>query len=368
MSRKKEPPSTDYCAQIVSHIDHYTESSNFVCFLCAFETNIPTEIVEHLQQEHSFVFSDLVHTPLIPNYLDYWRIHLPPLVSVPNTPYQTIDPESQEEINLKALLHKMRLERVMQEHEMERTEVKNGLQCLFCNDEYTGTWHSYLQWLFETHQFNPGRPSNLVFIPEMIQFLRDELNSNTCIFCKSVFPNQRKLKSHMRKKKHMRIPTDPIFDRFYMVNYLELDGYCDENDSDDDDADRKLSLEEAAADFNETEVNETTCMICDATFCSPEDAILHMKMHHSFNIYDVRKALQNDFYDSVRFVNYARYLKSKNKCFVCSEDVEGSYEEHIESHESKIPNCLKNIVGEDQLLIPFIDGDPMLTELEDDIE
>jgi hypothetical protein len=113
-----------------------------VCFLCAFETNNPTEIVEHLQQEHSFVFSDLPHTPLLPSYLDYWRIHSPPLISVANTPYQTIDPESQEEINLKVLLHKMRLDRVMSEHEMERTEVKEAIPCLFCNDEYTGNRQS----------------------------------------------------------------------------------------------------------------------------------------------------------------------------------------------------------------------------------
>lgn len=366
MSRKKEPPVTDAATEIVNHIDRYTESSNFVCFFCAFETHIPEEIVSHLEKEHAFVFSDIAHTPLIPNYLDYWRIHTPPLVQVPNTPYQTIDPENHEEVNLKAVLHRMRLEKVMCEHEMERTE-EHEMQCLFCNDQYKGTWHNYLQWLFETHQFNPGRPSNLVFIPEMIQFLRDELNANTCIFCKSVFPNQRKLKSHMRKKKHMRIPTDPIFDRFYMVNYLELDGQWEENDSDDD-TDKNLTLEEAAADFSETEVNETVCMICDSTFCVPEDAIRHMKLHHSFNIYDVRKALDNNFYDSVRFVNYARYLKSKNKCFVCGEDVIGVYKDHIESHESKVPTCLKNIIGEDQLLIPFIDGDPMLTELEDDMD
>ena len=366
MSRGLHPP-LDFETEIRGHIDHYTESDNFVCFLCAFETQDAVEILNHLKDKHNFVLSDIKHTPLIPKYLEHWRFRPPPLVKIPNTQLETIDPDNEDERHLKMALHRMRLEKVMHEHEWERTCLQEPITCLFCADEFTGTWHGYLQWLFEKHTFNPGRPPNLVFIPELVELLRKELNANTCIFCKSVFPNQRKLKSHIRKKKHLRIPNDSMFDRFYMVNYLELDG--DWQVGSDDEALEMEPLEAAAAeDFSDTEVNETVCLICEAVFPSPSDAIRHMKIVHGFDINELRKRMKYDFYNSVRFINYSRYMKSKHRCFICGCDVDGDYAQHISLHDEKIPDDLSRVIAEDQLLIPFIDGDPLLTELEDDID
>ena len=364
MSRGICPP-LDFETELRGHIDHYTESDNFMCFLCAFETHNPVEVLEHLMTEHKVVLSDIKHTPLIPQYLEHWRFRPPPLVKIPNTHLETIDPDSEDERYLKRVLHQMRLEKVMHEHEWERTCVQKQITCLFCADEFTGTWHEYLQWLFEKHTFNPGRPLNLVYIPELVELLRKELTANTCIFCKSVFPNQRKLKSHIRKKKHLRIPSDPVFDRFYMVNYLELDG--DWQSGSDDEACQMEPLEVAAADdSSDAEVNETSCLICDAVCVSPTDAIRHMRLVHGFDIGELRKRMRYDFYNSVRFINYARYLKSKQICFVCQEHVDGDYAQHMTIHDDKIPTDLSHVIDEDQLLIPFIDGDPLLTELEND--
>ncbi|KAH0803448.1 zinc finger protein [Histomonas meleagridis] len=255
----------------------------------------------------------------------------------------------------------------MVEHEKEREE-KSEMKCLFCNENFRGTWHEYLQWEFEEHQFNPGRPSNLIFIPELIALLRKQLDSNICICCGAQFPNQRTLRSHLRKKRHLRIPNDPSFDRYYMVNYLELNGRAPIDDEDDDLNAEMQPLEIAAADFNEIEVNETYCLICDNVFRNPEDAVRHMRQAHHFDLNDVRKLLKWDFYNCVRFVNFARYSKSRNHCFVCNGEVDSDYVKHIESHKDKCPMDLKKFVGEDQLLIPFIDGDPLLTVLEDNVE
>ena len=128
-------------------------------------------------------------------------------------------------------------------------------------------------------------------------------------------------------------------------------------------------LEAAAAeDFSDTEVNETVCLICEAVFPSPSDAIRHMKIVHGFDINELRKRMKYDFYNSVRFINYSRYMKSKHRCFICGCDVDGDYAQHISLHDEKIPDDLSRVIAEDQLLIPFIDGDPLLTELEDDID
>jgi hypothetical protein len=363
------PPDADVLAmaqEFGNHLDRYEPTELFVCIFCSFDDPNPVPLLAHLRTAHSFTLTDLRRIPLLPKYLDYWRIHAPHLIPSSTSGLATIDPDDPQEQQLRASLHGLRLEAVMQEHEAERTVPQAALPCLFCPELFDGTWHDYLQWLFEKHQFNPGRPSNLVFIPQMVQCLRDELDNNICMFCKAVFPNQRKLRSHLRKKRHMRIPSDRAFDRFYMVNYLELDRQWEEDAEEEDDLDEMEALEVAAADFDEIEENETVCLVCDSALPTPEEAVAHLRALHGFEIREVRAALDRDFYDSVRFVNYARLMKSQNRCFVCGADVAGDYAEHVEAHESKVPVDLGQIRGDDRLLIPFFDEDPLLTELEND--
>jgi hypothetical protein len=347
------------------HLDHYNPSDIFVCLFCAFEDSNPLTLLTHLRTAHSLILTDLRHIPLLPKYLDYWRIHVLPIVPVSATDFVTIDPNHPEERQLRISLHFLRLDSVMRAHEAERTIPQRGIACLFCQELFDGTWHGYLQWLFETHQFNPGRPSNLVFIPELVERLRGELEVNVCMYCRAVFPNQRKLKSHMRKKKHMRIPADHEFDRFYVVNYQELDGRFDE-DGDEEETEEMEELEKAAEGFDEIEVNETVCLVCDMVMMTPEEAVGHMRDLHRFDLAEVRRALKREFYDCVRFVNWSRWQKSEGRCFVCGMNVAGDYTAHIEGHERKIPEDFQAFRGNDQLLIPFFAEDPLLTELEAD--
>jgi hypothetical protein len=350
-----------------AHLDHYGPTDSFLCPFCDVESNNGDFIFGHLRECHNFVLANVLRIPLIPEYLKYWKTHEPPLVLCRDH-LRTIDCNSKEDQELRAALHKRRLEKIMEEHEIERSVVQSNMKCLFCNDVFEGTWHEYLQWLFEKHQFNPGRPANLIFIPDLVDVLGHELDSNICIYCKSVFPNQRTLKSHMRKKKHMRIPSEsPIYDRFYVCNYLNPDGKGDVESESEYEEESEESLETAAEDFSDVEINETVCLICDSIFENPLSVIMHMREVHKFNIAEVTKALGNDFYDSVRFVNYSRFLKARNRCFICGHDVDTDYVMHVEAHANKVPDDFGMIKGEDQLLIPFFDEDPLLTELENDI-
>ena len=304
---------------------------------------------------------------MLNKYLQHWQTHVPPLIELSKNGkvFNSIDITSKEDSELRQNLNQLRLENIMPEHEFERTVKQEKIPCLFCQSDFSGTWHEYLQWLFEEHQFNPGRPSNLIFIPQLINYLKNKLDNNICIFCGTQLPNQRTLRSHMRKNKHMKISNDPYFDKFYMINYLELDG-PPPRDDDDDDHGVMESFEEASKDFDETEVNETQCLICDCVFNSPEDCVYHMKMDHGFKLSFIRDSYKGDFYNCVRFINYIRYNHSQGICFICNETVEGDYAEHYMSHREKIPLHLPNLKGEDQLLIPFIEGDPLLTALEED--
>ena len=207
-------------------LDKFNEDNNFPCIFCSFESNKIYDCLIHLLVEHNFLFENINKIPLINLYLNFWRTHLPPIIEIKkfNLFFQSINILNEEDIKIKKDLHFLRLEKIMNFHENERLNIQENISCLFCNKLFKGTWHEYLQWLFDEHQFNPGRPSNLIFIPQLIEFLQNQLNNDICIYCNLKLPNQRKLRSHMRKKKHMRISSDSFFDRFYMINYLELEG------------------------------------------------------------------------------------------------------------------------------------------------
>ena len=44
-----------------------------------------------------------------------------------------------------------------------------------------------------------------------------------CLYCEKTFKDMPTLKEHMRKKQHKRVnPGNHVYDKYYMVNYLEL--------------------------------------------------------------------------------------------------------------------------------------------------
>ncbi|KAH0789846.1 zinc finger protein [Histomonas meleagridis] len=305
---------------------------------------------------------------MLPSYLQDWRIHSPPLIEakIYGSVKQTIDPTSPEEKSLRRLLHKMLLDRTMAQHEYERTTKIDNIPCLFCKDSFSGTWHQYLQWLFEVHRFNPGRPQNLVYIEDLINHLRSKINSNRCIHCDQHFDKPHLLRAHMKKKPHDKIPDSRYYDKFYMVNYLEEGKKWQDIAQDGDAEGGPESIEEGLKDFGDlSEGEETKCLICDLVSFSPRETIMHMRRYHGFYMNEIKNAVGGDFYKLVRFVNYARKMKNEKRCFVCAQPVLGNYAEHIHLHDSKVPNNLPQFVDDKELLIPVIPSDPLLTVLED---
>lgn len=44
-----------------------------------------------------------------------------------------------------------------------------------------------------------------------------------CLYCEKEFPDRQTLKDHMRKKQHRKLnPDNSVYDKYYIVNYLEL--------------------------------------------------------------------------------------------------------------------------------------------------
>lgn len=353
-----------------AHMGNYTNQDNFLCIFCSHETNKPLDCLIHMKEEHNFLITNLPALSLLNKYLDNWRFHPQPFIQsvIYGQNVQTIDPDNEEEIELRRMLHKMRLEQVMQEYEIERTKKIDNIPCLFCKNKFSGTWQEYLQWMFEQHRFNPGRPQNLIYIPQLIDHLRNQINNNICIHCQQQFNKPHLLRTHMKKKPHDKIPDSRFFDRFYMVNYLEAGKKWQdiEQEGEIDDDESKISIEEGLKDFDDdTVVDETQCLVCDTVLSRPEFVIDHMLRYHRFDLRDIQAALDKNFYKMIRFINYARSMKKDNRCFVCRCKVTGDYAEHIHSHDNKKPADLTLIDSDDQLLIPVIKEDPLLTVLED---
>ena len=348
------------------HLDKYSNDTIFQCIFCDFETNDPLSLLYHLNDKHQFIIYKITSLSSLNNYLNHWRSHLPPLIDYEFSGIlkKTIDPNDINEKNIRSTLHKMRLDFIMNQHETERTEIIQNIPCLFCEKKFTGTWHQYLQWLFEEHSFNPGRPANLVFIEEFIKNLNSFINKNICFHCYQQFSSKQLLLNHMKKKPNSKIPTETRYDRYYMVNYLEEDRKWLEL-SNEIEEDIIESLEEGLKDFDETEIIETSCLICDSILQNPNEVIHHMNTFHNFHFEDIQKTLNNDFYKLVRFINYCRKMKKDHKCFICNQNIFDDYSKHINNHEKKIPNNLLDIINNDDYLKPILESDPLLTILEE---
>ena len=56
-----------------------------------------------------------------------------------------------------------------------------------------------------------------------------------CLYCERTFRDHATLKDHMRKKQHKKInPQNKVYDRFYVINYLELGKSWEQVQSEDD--------------------------------------------------------------------------------------------------------------------------------------
>ena len=67
--------------------------------------------------------------------------------------------------------------------------------------------------------------SSVYFFANNINKIKSK-NSLQCLYCEKHFPAPAVLRKHMRKKKHFKINArNKIYDKFYIINYLEPGKY-----------------------------------------------------------------------------------------------------------------------------------------------
>ncbi|EEB06242.1 hypothetical protein SJAG_01284 [Schizosaccharomyces japonicus yFS275] len=203
------------------------------------------------------------------------------------------------------LAQKNALNRVLQDQQEERQKGETlKLSCLFCPTKHL----SRLQWFehsFKKHDFNIGRPDNVVYLNEFIDLVKIELNDLSCICCHSRFSSRHLLLQHMRQKRHFRVdPKMSNFDKFYVVNYLPP-----ENSSKDLNIGEESDKSDSGWSDLEDEIVLAQCVFCPLKF-EAFACLDHLKNAHNYDLIKIQRVHHLDVYGTIRLINYARETKS----------------------------------------------------------
>nr|CAD7262325.1 unnamed protein product [Timema shepardi] len=320
------------------------------CLLCDEKFCLTTqheEMLLHLFNRHHLVIGDVNLIASMKSYLAYWRIRLAsnPLTDFCSTVLMDTKPDGTsskdekfylladilpEDRLLREGLQQKRLEWVLDKQAEERDDRSFSRGCLFCRQEFAGSRAEYINHLSQQHNLQLGRPENLVFTDELLDTIKHKLDSLLCLFCEKLFRDRTVLKEHMRKKIHKRInPDNKLYDKFYVVNYLEMgkDWQQVQKEPDEFEISRRgnASGSEDNSDWSDWQDEESpssavVCLFCEKTGQHFNDITRHMADQHGFPFSENCDEEKLDFYQKVKLVNYIRGQVHRLCCMVCDKE------------------------------------------------
>uniref|UniRef100_A0A914CNH5 C2H2-type domain-containing protein n=1 Tax=Acrobeloides nanus TaxID=290746 RepID=A0A914CNH5_9BILA len=213
-----------------------------MCLSCLEFFDLPDQIdrfTEHLLKEHHIVVEEMELIVDPKRYVEYWRQRFskesvdkifPKIVPDEANQYHgkteyyfELSERIPEDYSLRQRLAMRRLEEALACQQREREEATFSMQCIFCRYVARGNRSKIIHHLYMIHHLNLGSPDNLVFVHEYIDHLKEKLNRNECIYCEKTFTDRNILMDHMRKRNHREVnPKNNYYDKFYIINYLEL--------------------------------------------------------------------------------------------------------------------------------------------------
>ncbi|KAJ1916854.1 hypothetical protein H4219_003550 [Mycoemilia scoparia] len=338
-----------------------------------------SELIKHLRDSHKLCFKSLGQTVLfLQDYLNAWAqtfrqvdsdisFGVEEIIGDGSIVLQVIDPN----VNIKDQAirddeRKKALGKVLklQEHEREK-DAQEPCFCLFCTHRCQNRANQFRH-MFKEHNFNIGLPDNLVDVNDFLHILEGKLNKLQCLYCEKIFTSTTVLRKHMRKKKHFKIsPRNHLYDRFYVINYIETGKNWEEleNEKYDSDQDKR---DESWADWEEEdEGTETKSLFDDKVFKNAEECVLYTKAEYKLDIDQLREQLGLDFYGTISLINYIRSHTSAKQCFYCQQqfDTAGALVDHLKSSDCILSAADKLDVSklkDSKYLVPVIESDPML--------
>ncbi|XP_059142564.1 zinc finger protein 277-like [Physella acuta] len=348
------------------------------------------DILAHLVLMHKFVIADVNYIANLPAYLKYWkkRMEEKPITEfcskiVTNTGVKDEAPKEEfyllcdalpEDKDIREHLQRKKLESVLAQQQREREETKFCRQCLFCKQTYCGNRAVLFDHLLRDHTFHMGQPDNLVFTDELFDLIQAKLDNQLCLFCEKSFKDKASLREHMRKKQHRKInPKNKEYDRFYIINYMEMGKNWESLQSEDNRLvktnDKTSDEEDEWAGWDEESQYKVVCLFCDTSCAVQADLQKHMKENHCFDLQEVNHKLQLNFYQKVKLINYIRRQIYHKTCYGCQvtfadKDELNSHLETNTDHIKNLPDA--TIWDQPQYFFPTYEDDCLLCHLDDD--
>ncbi|KAM3965659.1 zinc finger protein 277 [Aphomia sociella] len=361
LHQKSESPS-------IFKNDEHTECS---CVLCEVVFVLPAcekQLLTHLFMEHRLVIADVNQIADMNEYLNYWSLRFrdeslpffcttmlldnkPDGTKSKNEEYYLLSDVLPEDKELRTNLQQTRLQKLLQRHQYEREDDNYVRECLFCRFMSTTTRASYLNHLYEKHNFHVAKPDNLIFIDELVNTIAQKLENLQCIFCEGVFKDRTILKEHMRKKGHKRInPDNKEYDKYFLVNYIgdtvqpksnhKLHSYKNYNRKTqktvDYEHDSNVDSDPEWSGWTEENGPLITCLLCDHTEMEYDNVLNHMSQKHEFSFTDITKGL--NFYHKIKIVNYIRRQIHLKQCFSCDTKFDDA--RNLEKHLKETNHCV----------------------------
>jgi hypothetical protein len=191
-----------------------------------------------------------------------------------------------------------------------------------------------------------------VFVDELLEKLHSRLENLRCLFCNNLFTDRQVLREHMRKKQHKCInPNDTEYDKYYVVNYLEIGKTWKEVEVSylivgtvkfdlnfQQEQDGPVADEESWSDWCEDDAAlKLTCLFCDHQSNNLQSLNCHSQVNHDgfsldnlnlsfylqvriFDLITSHLNLNCYFLFKVKLVNYIRRQMHINHCPVCDSN------------------------------------------------
>ncbi|XP_026880357.2 zinc finger protein 277 isoform X2 [Electrophorus electricus] len=359
------------------------EGCRVFCVLCSHSLPLSDKdlLLKHLVLEHKLVIADVKLIADFSKYMLYWKKRF---TEQPITDFCSViktNSEGPAELQenyfllcdalpedriLREQLQQKRLEDVLEQQQKERDDTRFQRTCMFCNEVFTGNRSGLLNHMAREHSFSIGLPDNIVYCTEFLDTLEQKLDNLQCLYCEKIFRDKTTLKDHMRKKQHRRLNAKNCdYDRFYVINYLELGKTWEEVQSEDD---REL-LEEEEDDWSDWQARPlcAVCLFCEQQEETMEKIYTHMQEAHQFDFHKLKTNLCLRFYQQLKLVNYIRRELHHCRCYGCQRTLDTKEEvlQHMmeEGHVMQLPEL--SHWDQPQYYFPTYENDALLTALSD---
>lgn len=358
-------------------------SELLLCLFCSESVPLLQKdvLLKHMLLQHKLVIADVKLIADLPRYLLYWKGRF---LEQPITDFCSViktnstgPVEKQEDYFLlcdvlpedrvvREKMQQKRLEEVLEQQQREREDSSFHRLCMFCNEEFTGNRSSMLNHMARDHSFSIGLPDNIVYCNQFLDTLQNKLDGLQCLYCEKTFRDKTTLKDHMRKKAHRRInASNREYDRFYIINYLELGKTWEEVQSEDD-RDLLHDEEDDWSDWKDHPVS-AVCLFCDHQSDTLEDIYTHMKDDHGFDLHLLKTELNLNFYQQVKLVNYIRRQIHQSRCYGCQERFQSRAQvlQHLQAEGHVMILAETATWDQPQYFFPTYENDALLCTLAD---